>query len=83
MIITPKLYMSDLLDDFPSKTYSGALYPLHDDSIYQHTDMRTNVTSNDGLFNCVSYNDIRSDVVLARELLSSLDKPKSVIFGTM
>lgn len=37
MIITPKLYISDLLEDFPCKRYSGAQYPLYENSIYQHT----------------------------------------------
>lgn len=37
MIICPKLYMSDFLDDLPCKTYSGAQYPLHGDRIHQHT----------------------------------------------
>jgi len=84
MTSTPKLYICDLLDDLPSRKYSGAQYTLHDKNTHINTLWPCKKTSawNNNVW-LVTYGEKRRDVVAACELLSSLDRPKSVILGTM
>ena len=85
IIMTPKLYMSDLNDIFPLCRYSGAQYPLHKDQYFNalwHQKMLPKMLRKLDFF-CIAYRDPRRTSLMVCDFSSSLDKPKSVIFETI
>jgi hypothetical protein len=84
IIITPKLYMSSLMETTSWIMYSGGIYPLQH-SLKVWGIARRNIRCYKRLKEAIDYRVLRKNWVTIRDCLSwkILDKPKSVIFGTI